>query len=70
MFPNNDEIMYRYSRMHGKEIRNEVEAARDEQVRSHILRRRLKVLAGAAVVAAVSAVTLAAVTLALGWWVI
>jgi len=66
MFPNNDEIMYRYARMRGKEIRSEVESARDNRVRSHSLRRRLTVLAGLALVG----LTVAVMTLALGWWVL
>jgi hypothetical protein len=66
MFPNNDEIMYRYARMRGREIRREVESARDDQVRSHSLRRRLTVLAGLALVG----LTVAVMTLALGWWVL
>ena len=61
MFPNNDEIMYRAARMHGQDIRNEVEAARDDQVRSHILRRRITVLA-------LVGLTMVVMTLALGWW--
>jgi len=63
MFPNNDEIMYRAARMHGKEVRNEVESARDDQVRSHILRRRIMVLV-------LVGLTMVMLTLALSWWML
>ena len=66
MFPNNDEIMYRYSRMRSQEIQNEVASARDDQKRAHILRRRFTALAGVALVV----LTMVAMTLALGWWVL
>jgi hypothetical protein len=66
MLPNNDEIMYRYARMRSKEIRGEVEAGRDDPIRAHILRRRLKLLTSLAAIA----LTLAVATLALGWWVL
>ena len=66
MFPNNYEIMYRYARMRSKEIRNEVEAGRDDRIRAHILRRRLTLLTGVALIG----LTLAVTTLALGWWVL
>ena len=66
MLPNNDEIMYRYARMRSKEIRNEVDAGRDDPMRAHILRRRLKLLTGVALIG----LTLAVTTLALGWWVL
>jgi len=64
MFPNN-EIMYRYARMRSKEIRDEVEASRDIRIDNHILRRRIAVLAGVALVG----LTLAVTTLALSWWI-
>ena len=64
MYPNNDEIMYRYARMRSKEIRNEVQAGRDDPIRTHILRRRLALLTSVALIA----LTLAVTTLALGWW--
>jgi hypothetical protein len=63
MFPNNHEIMYRYARLHNKEIQDDVESARGGRVRAHILRRRLAVVA-------VVGLTLIVMTLALGWWVI
>lgn len=63
MYPNNDEIMYRAARMHGKDVQNEVQSARDDQVRSHILRRRITVLA-------LVGLTMVVMTLALGWWVL
>jgi len=66
MFQNNDEYMYRYSRMRSKEIRDDVESARNDPVRSHILRRRIAVLAGVALVG----LTVVLMTLALGWWVL
>jgi hypothetical protein len=66
MFPNNDEIMYRYSKMHAKEIHDEVESARDDQVHAHILRRRMAVLAALVLVG----LTLAVTILALGWWML
>jgi hypothetical protein len=66
VFPNNDEIMYRFARMRSKEIRNEVDASRDDPIQARIVRRRLKVLAGVALVGLALAVT----TLALGWWVL
>ncbi len=63
MFPNNDEIMYRYGRMHGKEVQNEVESVRTDEVRAHILRRKIALLA-------LVGLTMVVMTLALGWWVI
>jgi hypothetical protein len=66
MFPNNDEIMYRYARMRSKEIHDEVQAARDDRIGAHILRRWIAVLAGVALVG----LTLAVTTLALGWWIL
>ena len=64
MYPNHDEIMYRYARMRNKEIRNDVDASRDDPIRAHILRRRLALLTSVALIA----LTLAVMTLALGWW--
>ena len=64
MYPNNDEIMYRYARMRGKEIQNEVNAGRDDPIRAHILRRRLALVTSVALIG----LTLAVMTLALGWW--
>ena len=64
MLPNNDEIMYRYAQMRSQEIRNEVDASRDDPFRAHIIGRRLKLLAGVALIG----LTLALTTLALGWW--
>jgi hypothetical protein len=64
MFPNN-ELMYRYARMRGKEIHDEVEAARNHRIDAHILRHRIALLAGVALVG----LTLAVTTLALGWWI-
>ena len=66
MLPNNDEIMYRYARMRSQEIRNEVIAGRDDPIRAHILRRRLTLLTGVALIGLTLAVTL----LALGWFVL
>ena len=66
MFPNNHEIMYRYARMRSKEIRNEVDANRGDPFQAHILRRRVRLLAGVALIGLALAVT----TLALGWWVL
>jgi hypothetical protein len=66
MYPNNDEIMYRYARMRSKEIRNEVMAGRDDRARGHILRRRLALVTSVALIG----LTLAVTTLALGWWVL
>jgi len=66
MLPNNDEIMYRLARMRSKEIRNEVNAGRDDPIRAHILRRRLALLTGVALIG----LTLAVTMLALGWWVL
>ncbi len=65
MLPNNDEIMYRYARMRGQEIRNEVDASRDDPVQAHILSWRLMLLARVALIG----LTLAVMTLAL-WWVL
>ena len=65
MLPNNDEIMYRYARMRSREIRNEVEAGRDDPIQAHILRRRLMLLAGVVLIG----LTLTVTTLAL-WWVL
>ena len=39
MWPNNDEIMYRYARMRTKEIGKEVQAGRDDPLRRGLLRR-------------------------------
>ncbi len=66
MFPNNDEIMYRYARMRSKEIRNEVVAGRDDPLRRQMFRRRLALLTGMVLIGLTVAVT----TLALGWWLL
>ena len=66
MFPNNDEIMYRYARMRSKEIQDEVAKDRAYQIGAHNLWRRIAVLAGVALVG----LTLAITTLALGWWIL
>jgi hypothetical protein len=64
MLPNNNDTMYRIARMRAKEIHDDVESARDDQIREHILRRRIVVLAGAALIGLVLAVTILALT---GW---
>jgi hypothetical protein len=66
MYPNNDEIMYRYSQMHNREIRGEVDAVRDAPTHVLDLRRRITVISGLILVGLTVALTL----LALGWWVL
>jgi len=66
MLPNNNDTLYRYSRLRSQEIRDEVESARDYPMRPHILRRRITILAGLALVG----LTVVVMTLALGWWIL
>jgi hypothetical protein len=66
MFPNNDEIMYRYARMRSQEIRKEVEAVRDDPIHALSLRQRITVLGRLILVGLIVALAL----LALGWWVL
>jgi hypothetical protein len=65
MFPNNNEIMYRYVRTRGKELEDEARQVQGTSSSPHILRRRVAVLAGIALIGLT-----VVLILALGWWVI
>ena len=65
MFPNSNEIMSRYVRARAKELQDEASLADRVTSNDHILRRRLAVAAGIALISLT-----VVMILALGWWVI
>ncbi len=64
MYPNSDEIMYRYARAHNKEIQSEVAASRGSGFDARVWRRRIALLVGVSLVG----LTVMVAILALGWW--